>query len=217
MSTPRPSMKLLVESGIVPRAPNQRPLTWNSLGPKLSWNFSLRKGMHFSYENRVVEENDKPVGKALPAVEDASSPKSEEIDPSLAEAVGRLERWSASVLGGGGSGRGWRRGQVRGWLGIAKTNQRSDKDAHSRQELWEAVPPKFSRTPEGHRPYSRGSTLETVYPGVGRAKAVNLQETPQSSTLHPPSHPPPPTPVDRMSARSAGTRLPTQGSTQDLT
>ncbi|CAH1405100.1 unnamed protein product [Nezara viridula] len=27
MSTPRPSMKLLVESGIVPRAPNQRPLT----------------------------------------------------------------------------------------------------------------------------------------------------------------------------------------------
>ncbi|CAH1404852.1 unnamed protein product [Nezara viridula] len=31
MSTPRPSRKLLVESGIVPRAPNQRPLTWNSL------------------------------------------------------------------------------------------------------------------------------------------------------------------------------------------
>ncbi|CAH1403624.1 unnamed protein product [Nezara viridula] len=46
MSTPRPSMKLLVESGIVPRAPNQRPLTWNSLGPKLSRNFSLRKGMY---------------------------------------------------------------------------------------------------------------------------------------------------------------------------
>ncbi|CAH1405585.1 unnamed protein product [Nezara viridula] len=54
MSTPRPSMKLLVESGIVPRAPNQRPLTWNSLSPKLSRNFSLRNGMHFSYRVSFV-------------------------------------------------------------------------------------------------------------------------------------------------------------------
>ncbi|CAH1404439.1 unnamed protein product [Nezara viridula] len=42
MSTPRPSMKLLVESGIVPRAPNQRPLTLLEVADKQS----LGEGAH---------------------------------------------------------------------------------------------------------------------------------------------------------------------------
>ncbi|CAH1406863.1 unnamed protein product [Nezara viridula] len=48
-STPSSSRKLLVLFGIVPRDPNQRPLTVNSLSPKVSRNFSFRKGMHLSY------------------------------------------------------------------------------------------------------------------------------------------------------------------------
>ncbi|CAH1404849.1 unnamed protein product [Nezara viridula] len=49
MSTPSSSRKLLVLFGIVPRDPNQRPLTVNSLSPKVSRNFSFRKGIHLSY------------------------------------------------------------------------------------------------------------------------------------------------------------------------